>query len=137
MFGGAPVFSYAMGAFPILAVATLFFTLAGWRLARAASGGERLVHQIVRRWALVGVVLPLLALAATSPFLAFFLFGGPIAIWGTGSLIVLGGAAALDWRAAGRTGGAPEARLLRWAAYVLAALLVTVLVGLHARRLTR
>jgi len=37
VFGGAPVFSYAMGAFPILAVATLFFTLAGWRLARAAS----------------------------------------------------------------------------------------------------
>jgi hypothetical protein len=80
------------------------------------------------------VVLPLLALAATSPFLAFFLFGGPIAIWGTGSLVVLGGAAALDWRAARAAEAAPEARWLRWAAYLLAALLVTVLVGFHALR---
>jgi hypothetical protein len=125
-----------MGAFPILAVAALFFTLAGWRLARAATGGERLVHQAARRWALVGVVLPLLALAATSPFLAFFLFGGPIAVWGTGSLALLGGAAALDWRAARRSGAAPEPRWLRWAAYLLAAAVVIVLVGFHARRLT-
>ena len=94
------------------------------------------MHQAARRWALVGVVLPLLALAATSPFLAFFLFGGPIAIWGTGSLVVLGGAAALDWRAARRFGAAPEPRWLPWAAYLLTATMVIVLVGLHAWRLT-
>ncbi len=134
VFGGAPVFSFAMGAFPIFAGATLLFTLAGWRLARAATGAERLAHQAARRWALVGLVLPLLALAATSPFLAFFLFGGPIVMWGAPSLALLGGAAALDWRAARAIEAAPEPRRLRWATYLLATLLATVLVALHARR---
>jgi hypothetical protein len=135
VFGRAPVFSYTMGVFPILAVAALFFTLTGWRLARAASGGKRLVHHAARRWALVGVILPLLALAATSPFLAFFLFGGPIALWGTGSLVILVGAAALDWRAARPLDEAPQGRRLRWAAYLLAALLVAVWVSFRALRL--
>jgi hypothetical protein len=45
VFGGAPLFSFTMGAFPIFAGATLLFTLAGWRLARAAEGAERLAHQ--------------------------------------------------------------------------------------------
>jgi hypothetical protein len=100
VFGGAPVFSFAMGAFPIFAGATLLFTLAGWRLARAAEGAERLAHQATRRWVLVGLILPLLAFAVTSPFLAYFFFGGPIVMWGVPSLALLGGAAVLDWRAA-------------------------------------
>ena len=135
-FGGVPVFSFAMGAFPIFAGATLLFTLAGWRLARASEGAQRLAHQVARRWVLVGLILPWMALAVTSPFLAFFLFGGPMSIWGTASLAVLGGAAGLDRRAARATGAAPEPRRLRWATYLLAALIVTVLVGLHARRIT-
>ena len=135
LFGGAPVFSFAMGAFPIFAGATLLFTLAGWRLARAAEGAQRLAHQVARCWVLVGLILPLLALAVTSPFLAFFLFGGPMSIWGTASLAFLGGAAVLDRRAARRTEAPPEPWRLRWAAYLLAALIVTVLVGLHARRI--
>jgi len=132
LFGGAPVFSFAMGAFPIFAGATLLFTLAGWRLARAADGAQRLAHQVARCWVLVGLILPWLALAVTSPFLAFFLFGGPTSIWGTASLAFLGGAAVLDRRAAPP---APRPWRLWWAAYLLAALIVTVLVGLHARRL--
>lgn len=134
VFGGAPVFSFAMGAFPIFAGATLLFTLIGWRLARAAEGAQRLAHQVARRWVLVGLMLPLLALAVTSPFLAFFLFGGPLSIWGTASLAILGVAAVLDQRAARATGPAPELRRVRWATYLLAALIVIVLVGLHARR---
>jgi hypothetical protein len=43
----------------------------------------------------VGVLLPWLALAVWSPFLAYFAFGGPITIWGIPSLAVLGGAALL------------------------------------------
>ena len=136
VFGGAPLFSFAMGAFPIFAGATLLFTLAGWRLARAAEGAERLAHQAARRWVLVGLILPLLAFAVTSPFLAYFFFGGPIVMWGVPSLALLGGASVLDWRAARPTGAAPEPRRLRWATYLLAALLVTVLVVLHARRIT-
>ena len=72
----------------------------------------------------------------TSPFLAYFLFGGPIVMWGVPSLALLGGAAVLDWRAARPTGAAPEPRRLRWATYLLAALLVTVLVAFHALRFT-
>lgn len=131
LFGGAPVFSFAMGAFPIFAGATLLFTLAGWRLARTAEGAQRLAHQVARRWVLLGLILPLLALAVTSPFLAFFLFGGPMSIWGTASLAFLSGAAVLDRRA---TPPAPRPWRLCWAAYLLTALIVTVLVGLHARR---
>jgi len=131
LFGGAPVFSFAMGAFPIFAGATLLFTLAGWRLARASEGAQRLAHQVARRWILVGLILPWMALAVTSPFLAFFLFGGPMSIWGTASLAVLVGAAVLDRRA---VPPAPRPRRLWWATYILAALIVTVLVGLHARR---
>lgn len=48
---------------------------------------------------------------------------------------LLGGAAALDWRAAGRT-DAPEPRRLCWVAYLLAALLMAVLVGFQALRFT-
>jgi hypothetical protein len=58
---------------------------------------------------------------------------GP-SIWGTASLAGLGGVAALDRRAARATGAALEPRRLRWATYLLAALIVTVLVGLRARR---
>jgi len=94
------------------------------------------VHQTAQRWVVVGLVLPLLALAATSPFLAYFLFGGPIALWGTASLGLLGGAAFLDWRAARPPQGTLEPRRLRWAAYLLAALLVAVSAGFHALRLT-
>lgn len=129
--GGAPVFSFAMGAFPIFAGATLLFTLAGWRLARTAEGAQRLAHQVARCWVLVGLILPLLALAVTSPFLAFFLFGGPMAIWGTASLVLLGGAAVLDSRAAPP---APRPWRLWWAAYLLAALIVVALVVVRGRR---
>lgn len=134
--GGAPLFNAAMGGFPIVAVATALFTLIGWRLGRAAVGTERLAHQAARRWVVVGLLLPLLALATTSPFLAFFLFGGPIAAWGTPCLALLGGAAVLDWRAAGRTDAPAEPRRLRWVTYLLAALLVAVLVGFQAMRFT-
>jgi hypothetical protein len=133
VFGGVPVFSLAMGAFPILAVAILLFTVAGWGQARAAIDRERLVHQAARRWVLLGLILPLLALAATSPFLAFFIFGGPIAAWGTSCLVVLAGAAGLDWRAAQRTEATPKARCLRLAAYLLAFLVVVAAVGLYLR----
>ncbi|MGH7389477.1 MAG: hypothetical protein ACREM3_08460 [Candidatus Rokuibacteriota bacterium] len=136
LFGGAPLFNAAMGGFPILAVGMLLFTLAGWRLGLSAVGAERLAHQAAWRWVVVGLALPLLALAATAPFLAFFLFGGPIAAWGAPSLAVLGGAAVLDWRAARRADAPAEPRRLRWAAYLLAALLAVLWVGLHARRLT-
>jgi hypothetical protein len=120
-----------MGAFPIFAGATLLFTLAGWRLTRTAEGAQRLAHQVARCWVLVGLILPLLALAVTSPFLAFFLFGGPMAIWGTAGLVLLGGAAVLDSRVA-----PPASRPWRlwWAASLLAALIVVALVVVHGRR---
>lgn len=105
-------------------------------LAMLVFGGAPVFSfQVARRWVLVGLILPLLALAVTSPFLAFFLFGGPMSIWGTASLAFLGGAAVLDRRAARRTEAPPEPWRLRWAAYLLAALIVTALVGLHARRI--
>ena len=56
------VFSVTMGAFPIFAAATSLFTLAGLRLARDAGGGGRLLHQVARRWVLMGLLLPWLAL---------------------------------------------------------------------------
>ena len=121
------VFSVTMGAFPIFAAATSLFTLAGLRLARDAGGGGRLLHQVARRWVLMGLLLPWLALAAWSPFLAYFAFGGPITIWGIASLALLGGAALLDRRAATRAGAEPSGRLLSWATWLLAALLALAL----------
>ena len=121
------VFSATMGAFPIFAAATSLFTLAGLRLARDAGGGGRLLHQAARRWVLMGLLLPWLALAAWSPFLAYFAFGGPITIWGIASLALLGGAALLDRRAATRAGAEPSGRLLSWATWLLAALLALAL----------
>jgi hypothetical protein len=105
----------------------LLFALASLRLARDAIGDERLLHRTARRWALVGVLLPLLALAATSPFLAYFAFGGPISLWGVPSLAVLGGAALLDRRVATRVGVEPSGRLLFWATWLLAAMLALAL----------
>ena len=125
--GRPSVFSLAMGAFPIFAAATLLFTLAGLRPARDAGGGERLLHQAARRWVLVGLLLPWLALAVWAPFLAYFAFGGPSAIWGIPSLVVLGGAALLDRRAAARAGAEPSGRLLSWATWLLAAMLALVM----------
>lgn len=121
--GRPSVFSLAMGAFPIVAVATLLFTLAGLWLARDARGGERLLHRTARCWVLVGLLLPWIALAVWAPFLAYFAFGGPIALWGVGSLVLLGGAALLEHRAAGRAAREPSGRLLRWASWLLAAVL--------------
>jgi hypothetical protein len=116
-----------MGAFPIFAAATLLFALASLRLARDAVGDERLLHRTARRWALVGLLLPLLALAATSPFLAYFAFGGPISLWGIASLAVLGGATLLDRRVAARVGVEPSGRLLSSATWLLAAMLALAL----------
>lgn len=121
--GRPSVFSLTMGAFPIFATATLLFTLAGLWLARDAGGGERLLHRAARRWVLMGLILPCLALAVWSPFLAYFAFGGPIAIWGIPSLALLGGAALLDRRVAARAGAEPAGRLLSWASWLLAAIL--------------
>ena len=79
------------------------------------------------RWKiLVGLLLPWLALAVGSPFLAYFAFGGPITIWGIPSLALLGGAALLDRRAAARAGAEPSGRLLSWATWLLAAMLALV-----------
>jgi hypothetical protein len=91
-----------------VAAATLLFTLVGFRLARDASGGERLLHQVARRWVLMGLLLPWRALAVWSPFLAYFAFGGPIAIWGIASLALLGGAALLGRRATARASAEPS-----------------------------
>jgi hypothetical protein len=109
---GISPFAAAMGAFPILAGAGLVFIVSGQGIARRAVGGERLVHQVVRRWVLMGLVLPWLVLAVTAPFLAYFALGGPIAIWGTASLVLLAGAALLDGRAARAGPGRPG----RWIA---------------------
>jgi len=130
------IFSLAMGAFPIFSAATLLFAVAGLWLARDAGGGERLLHRTARRWVLMGLLLPWLALAVWSPFLAYFAFGGPIAIWGVASLALLAGAARLDRRAAVRAGAEPSRRLLSWATWLLAALLTLALLwrvggGLH------
>jgi len=46
----------------------------------------------------VGLLLPWLALAVWSPFLAYFAVGGPITICGIASLALFGGAALLDHR---------------------------------------
>lgn len=123
------IFSLTMGAFPIFAAATLLFTLAGFRLARDVGGCERLLHRAARRWVLMGLLLPWLALAVWSPFLAYFAFGGPITIWGITSLALLGGAALLDRRAGARAGAEPSGRLLTWATWLLAAMLALALLG--------
>jgi len=70
-----------------------------------------------------GPALALLALAVWAPFLAYFAFGGPIAIWGIASLALLAGAALLDRRAALRAGAEPSRPLLSWATWLLAAIL--------------
>jgi len=125
--GRPSVFSLSMGAFPIFAATTLLFALAGLRLARDAGGGEWLLHQAARRWVLVGLLLPWLALAVWSPFLAYFALGGPIMIWGLPSLALLGAAALLDRRAAARAGTEPSGRLLARATWLIAAVLALAL----------
>ena len=127
LFSRPSLFTATMGAFPIFAAATLLFTVTGWRLARDAVGDERHLHQVARRWVLMGLLLPWLAFAATSPFLAYFAFGGPIAIWGTASLALLGGAALLDRRAAARAGAQRAGRWLSWATWFLAGVLALAL----------
>jgi hypothetical protein len=119
--GRPSVFVFAMGIFPIIAVAGLLFALAGLWLGRGTEGAERRLHRVVRRWALMGVLLPWLALAVWVPFVAYFGFGGPIAMWGVASLALLAGAAAADEWVASRYG--VELRLLSWATWLLAVLL--------------
>ena len=121
--GRPSIFGLTMGAFPIFAMATLLFAVAGLWLGRDAGGGERLLHRAARRWVLVGLLLPWLALAVWAPFLAYFGFGGPIAIWGLASLVLLGAAALMDGRAAARGGVEPSGRLLSGATGLLAAAL--------------
>jgi hypothetical protein len=115
------VFGLAMGAFPILAVGAVLFVVAGFALARDAVGDERLLHRSARRWVLMGLLLPWLAFAVWAPFLAYFAFGGPIALWGSASLVLLAAAALLDCRAAARTRA--EGRALTWTTWLLAAIL--------------
>ena len=74
------IFSLSMGAFPIFAVGTLLFALAGFAMARDARGGELLLQRAARRCVLVGLLLPWLALAVWAQFLAYFAAGGPIAV---------------------------------------------------------
>ena len=115
------IFSLAMGAFPIVAVGALLFVVLGLALTRDAAGDERLLHRSARRWVLMGLLLPWLAFAVWAPFLAYFAFGGPIALWGTASLVLLTGAALLDRRTAART--TADGRALTWTTWLLAAIM--------------
>jgi hypothetical protein len=125
-----PEFALLMGAFPIVAGAAVLFVVAGWRLAGAATGPERLVHRAARRWVAVGLLVPLVVLLVVSPFLALFGFGGPIAVWGLASALVLTVATAMDWRAARRRETPADARWIRIATLLLAALFAVVVLAL-------
>ena len=135
LYGKELVFSVAMGAFPVLAMAAVLFVVAGWRLAGAAAGTERLAHYVARSWVVLGLLLPLLALATWIPFLAFFGFGGPIALWGLLSLGILCLAAAMDRRAAKRSDAPVEPIRLKRATLLVASLLVGVMLYLVGFRL--